>query len=172
VVQIVLIASALGAGMLNALQIALLSEIARNRGGWEATWISMLASLAGMAIILSLLTLSGSSIDLAQPFQSAWLYVGFAAVMAVSLIVAGNGLPSYLLLTGFTSIPYLLIASLVGPRLGLAVCFASIVSGQLIGSVTLDHLGAFGAVKRSIDLSRATGVAALLIGVVLIRGRS
>jgi hypothetical protein len=59
--------------MLNALQIALLSEIARNRGGWEATWISMLASLAGMAIILSLLTLSGSSIDLAQPFQSAWL---------------------------------------------------------------------------------------------------
>ena len=168
--QAVLILSAVGAGMLNALQIALIGGIARERGAWEATWISMLASLTGMAVVLGILAFSGTSLGLARPFGSPWVYVAFSAAMAGSLVIAGNGLPLHLQITGLAAIPYLLVASLVGPRLGLAVFFASIVSGQLIGSVAMDHIGAFGATARPFSLSRALGILALLAGVVLIRG--
>lgn len=170
--QLVLIANAVCAGMLNSLQFALLGGITRERGAWEATWISMLGSPAGMAISLSILVFAGSSLDLATPFRSPWLYVACSTIMAISLVVAGCGPPSYLLVTGLTSIPYLLVASIIGPRLGLAVFFASIVSGQLIGTVTLDHMGAFGSTPRPIDLTRAFGIASLLVGVILIRGRN
>jgi transporter family-2 protein len=164
------IAVAVCAGMINALQIALLGGVARDRGAWEATWISMLASLLGMAVILAGLAFSGTPPTLRLPFGWAATYVVFAAVLGGSLLIAGAGLPPYLLLTGLAAIPYLLAASLIGPRLGLAVFFASIVSGQLIGSVVLDHIGAFGTTVRPVSLVRLIGIGALLLGVVLIRG--
>ena len=164
------IAVAIAAGSINALQIALLGGISRDRGAWEATWISMLASLMGMAIILALLAFSATPPALRPPFGWAGTYVAFAVILAGSLIVAGDGLPPHLLLTGLAAIPYLLTASLVGPRLGLAVFFASIVSGQLIGSVLLDHIGAFGTTARPISPARLIGIGALLLGVVLVRG--
>ncbi len=164
------IAAAVCAGIINAVQIALLGGISRDRGPWEATWISMLASLLGMALLLAALSFSGAPPALRFPFATGATYVTFSIILAVSLIIAGDGLPSHLLLTGLAAIPYLLTASLVGPRLGLAVFFASIVSGQLIGSVVLDHIGAFGTAVRPISLARLMGIGALLLGVVLVRG--
>lgn len=168
-IQGVFVAIAVCAGMINAMQIALLGGVSRDRGAWEATWVSMLASLLGMALLLAVLSFSGAPPTLKFPFASAATYVAYTIVLAGSLIVAGDGLPPHLLLTGLAAIPYLLVASLVGPRLGLAVLFASIVSGQLIDSVVLDHIGAFGATVRPISLTRLLGIGALLLGVVLVR---
>lgn len=168
--QLRLIAIAVGAGMLNALQVALPGGIARDRGAWEATWISMLASLTGMAILLALLAFASTSISLRPPFASSWPYVFIAVILGGSLAIAGDGLPPYLLLTGLAAIPYLLVASFVGPQLGLAVLFASVVSGQLIGSVRLDHVGAFGVAVRPVSPARVIGIGSLLLGVILIRG--
>jgi uncharacterized membrane protein YdcZ (DUF606 family) len=170
-VTILLIFLAFSVGITSALQIAMLGGIARERGGFEATWISMLASLAGMAGVLLVSALAGRRPLLAEPFDRPAIYGLFVAVMLVALVLASRGIPPYLALTGFLPVPYLLAASFIGPRVGLGVFLGSIIAGQLIGGLLLDHVGAFGASSRQIDSVRLAGALMLVLGVVLIRGR-
>lgn len=169
--QVLYIGVAVAAGLVSATQVGLIGAITRERGPFEATWISMLASLAGMALVLGVMSAGGRSPSLPAPYGSTWIYVVLVVAMGGSLIVAGQGLPRYLLVTGLTSIPYLLAASWAGPKIGVTVFFAAVVTGQLVGSVALDHVGAFGAAARPVDLVRLGGIAALVVGLVLIRGR-
>jgi len=65
---------------------------------------------------------------------------------------------------------YYLVASLIAiPKLGLAVVFALVIAGQMIGALLLDSMGAFGVVQISLSPARILGTALLLIGVVLIQ---
>ncbi|HEV2127354.1 MAG TPA: DMT family transporter, partial [Thermomicrobiales bacterium] len=59
----------------------------------------------------------------------------------------------------------------IGPRIGLGVFLVTIIPGQLIGGLLLDHVGAFGSLPRQIDPIRIAGALVLILGVVLIRGR-
>lgn len=170
--QFVLVGIAVLAGMIQALQIGMIGDLTRRSGTFEAVWISMAASLAGLTLVLSAMLLGGRLLDIPPPFSMWWVFSLMSTLMTGALVASGRDLPSWLLLTGLTSIPYLLISSWVGTRIGLAALFASIVTGQLAGSVTLDHFGAFGAERQPIDVSRVLGVVALLFGVYLIRGRS
>lgn len=165
------IALSVSVGVTSALQIAMLGAISRERGGFEATWISMLASLAGMAGMLLATAVAGRQPLLARPFDRVAIYGFFVALMLVALVLASRGIPWYLALTGFLPVPYLLAASFIGPRIGLGVFLGSIIAGQLIGGILLDHVGAFGAHPRPIDAVRLLGAAVLMIGVILIRGR-
>jgi transporter family-2 protein len=67
--------------------------------------------------------------------------------------------------------PYLFAASFLAPRLGVGPFMAAIIAGQLVAGVALDHVGAFGAAPRPVDLPRLLGIVALIAGVILIRGR-
>ena len=169
--QYLYIGLAICAGIISATQVGLIGVVTRERGPFEATWISMLGSLAGMALLLGLMASLGRRPEFSTPFNAALVYLTLSVIMTTSLLVAGQGLPHYVLVTGLTSIPYLLVASWTGPKIGIAVFFAAVVTGQLTGSVALDHFGAFGATPRPVDLARGVGVLALLAGVVLIRGR-
>jgi uncharacterized membrane protein YdcZ (DUF606 family) len=169
--QILYVAIAIGAGVINALQLSMLGGITRERGGYEATWISMLASLAGMALLLGIVTVFDEPPSLPAPFSQVWVYGLLAIIMAMSLLMAARGIPAYYVATGLTSIPYLLAAAFIGPKIGLGVYFAAIVTGQLTGSLFFDHVGAFGAASRPVDAVRLAGVGVLLIGVLMIRGR-
>ena len=170
--QLLYIGVAMAAGIISATQVGFIGVVTRHRGPFEATWISMLGSLSGMALLLGLLALAGQRPELASPFNGRWVYLVLAIIMGSSLLVAASGLPHYVILTGLTSIPYLLAASWTSPRVGIAVFFAAVVTGQLGGSVFLDHIGAFGTTPRPVDLARGVGVLMLLAGVVLIRGRN
>lgn len=154
--QLPYIGVAVLAGLISASQVGLIGAITRERGPFEATWISMLGSVTGMALLLGVMSALGRSPNLPVPFGTAWVYVALAAVMSGSLLLAGRGLPHHLLVTGLTSIPYLLAASWAGPRIGIAVFIAAVVTGQLVGSVALDHVGAFGAPPRPVDLARGS----------------
>ena len=167
----VYIALTVGVGVTSALQIAMLGAISRERGGFEATWISMLASLAGMAGVLLATALAGRQPLLARPFDRAAIYGFFVALMLVALVLASRGIPWYLSLTGFLPVPYLLAASFIGPRIGLGVFLGAIIAGQLTGGILLDHVGAFGAKPRPVDAIRLLGAIVLILGVILIRGR-
>ncbi len=169
--QLLYIAIAIGAGGINALQLALLGGITREHGGFEATWISMLASLAGMSLLMGIVTLVDGPPSLPAPFNHMWVYGSLLVIMTMSLLMAARGLPAYYVATGLSSIPYLLAAAFVGPRIGLGVYFAAIVTGQLTGSLFFDHVGAFGAEPRPVDALRLAGVGVLLLGVLMIRGR-
>lgn len=169
--QLVLIALSIGVGVTSSLQIAMLGAINRDRGSLEASWISMLASVGGMALLLFAAASLGSRPRLPAPFASPWLFAGMGVLLVGALVMAARGLPVYLAATGLLPIPFLLAAASIGPRIGLGVYLASIIAGQLIGAVALDHIGAFNATARPLDPIRVVGVALLLVGVALIRGR-
>ena len=61
------------------------------------------------------------------------------------------------------------LAILLVPRLGAATFFALLVTGQMLASLTFDHVGMLGVAQRPVDLPRLLGVALLIGGVVLIR---
>jgi bacterial/archaeal transporter family-2 protein len=54
-------------------------------------------------------------------------------------------------------------------RLGSAVLFASIILGQLLAALAIDHYGLFGVPQHSVNGQRITGAVMLVAGVVLIR---
>jgi transporter family-2 protein len=55
------------------------------------------------------------------------------------------------------------------PRLGAALSFALIVTGQLVFSLVLDHFGLFGVPVQPINLGRIAGILLILIGVLVIQ---
>ena len=61
------------------------------------------------------------------------------------------------------------LAILLVPQLGAATFFALLITGQMLASLTFDHIGMLGVVQRPVDLPRLLGVALLIGGVVLIR---
>lgn len=169
--QAIFILITIGVGITSSLQIAMLGGINRQRGPFEASWISMLASIGGMAVLLGVLEIAGSRRNLPAPFDHWWVYVVYAGLALGGLFLAQRGLPPYLALTGFLPIPYLIAASYIGPRIGLGVYLAAIITGQMIGATGLDQIGAFGATPRPIDALRALGIVVLIAGVLLVRGR-
>ena len=58
------------------------------------------------------------------------------------------------------------LAILLVPQLGAATFFALLVTGQMLASLTFDHVGMLGVAQRPVDLPRLLGVALLIGGVV------
>ena len=164
------IAVVIALGLAQAIQVALLGAISRSRGPAEAAFISVLGTVAGLALALSLRGQFGSRIVLPEPFNSPVLVGAVAVVSGILLALVLRGLPAGYALTGMGAVPFLLSASYLAPRIGIGLFLAAFVAGQIGGGVLLDHLGAFGTTTRTIDVTRMVGVAALLVGVVLVRG--
>ena len=53
------------------------------------------------------------------------------------------------------------------PRIGIAAAITTIVAGQLLVGTILDRYGLLGSSGRSMDLTRAFGLAVVLAGVWL-----
>jgi bacterial/archaeal transporter family-2 protein len=79
-----------------------------------------------------------------------------------------TGVPPYLLLGGVFGAAYLLVAARVVPAIGVGAFIATVITGQLLASVLLDQVGAFGVTSHPLDWSRVLGVLLLLAGMKLI----
>jgi transporter family-2 protein len=157
-------------GMGGALQVGLLGAMSRQRGSIEAVWVSILGSVLLVSLVFTVQSLLGVKLSLPAPYDS---WIPFAAVFVATgalLVFAIAGLPLFFVLTGMLAAPYLIGASYLTPRLGVGLFLGSIIAGQLICALILDHVGAFGTEVRPIDVTRLLGAAALLLGVILIRG--
>ncbi len=168
--QILFIGLAALIGLGSALQVSMVSAMGRMRGPLEATWVSMLASLLGMAILLGRQAVQREGLDLPVPFQRWWVFAIGAVLFAVSLALATRGIAPYFALTGLLAIPFLVGTAFLGPRLGIGLFLSAVIAGQMAGSVLLDHVGAFGLDVHKVTVYRAIGVVLLLGGVSLIRG--
>jgi len=62
-----------------------------------------------------------------------------------------------------------LSAILLAPRLGAASTLALIITGQMIASLALDHLGIIGYPMRPIILPRLAGAGLVVVGIALIQ---
>lgn len=158
----------IGAGF--ATQVSMISAMGRLRGSLEATWVSLIATVAGFTLLMTVRAVAGANIALPPPFTKAAIYALIAAGAAVGLGVMVRGIAPYFAITGLFAIPILIGAGFLGPRLGVGLYLSSFIAGQLICSVVLDHIGAFGIPVHRVDLLRIAGIAALVLGVTLIRG--
>ena len=168
--QILFIGLAVLIGLGSSLQVCMVSAMGRMRGPLEAAWVSMLASLLGMAILLGRQALQQRGLHLPVPFERWWVFTIAGVLFAVSLALAARGIAPYFALTGLLAIPFVIGAAFLGPRLGVGLFLSAVIAGQMTGSVLLDHVGAFGLDVQKVTVYRALGVVLLIGGVSLIRG--
>lgn len=108
-------------------------------------------------------------------FESVFIvHVGGALIALVPLLIYSGGklsqwrsVPWYALGAGVFGLVVIAAISYMIPRVGVAAAITTIVAGQLLVSAVLDHFGLLGAVIRSMDLTRAFGLAVILAGVWL-----
>jgi transporter family-2 protein len=79
-----------------------------------------------------------------------------------------QSLPWYMLIAGLFGVILYQTIAVTLPRLGSTMMVTLIIIGQLLVGIVIDHFGLMGVVTRHVDLSRALGVIALLVGGYLI----
>ena len=108
-------------------------------------------------------------------FESVFIvHLGGALVALIPLLIYGGGklgqwrsLPWYALGAGIFGLIVIGAISYMIPRVGVAAAITTIVAGQLMVGTILDHFGLLGAAEKSLDVTRAIGLAVVLVGVWL-----
>lgn len=109
-------------------------------------------------------------------FESVFIvHLGGALVALLPLLFFYGGgnlprwkeLPWYTLLAGAFGLIVLGAISYTIPRVGVAAAVITVVAGQMVVSTILDHFGWLGGMGRPMDLTRAVGLAIVLVGVWL-----
>lgn len=102
------------------------------------------------------------------------VHMGGALIALLPLLFYGGGklpqwkeVPWYTLFAGLFGLVVIGAISYMIPRIGVAGSIVTVVAGQLLVGTILDHFGWLGAMGRSIDPSRALGLAVVLVGVWL-----
>lgn len=157
-------------GFGNATQLVMISAISKSRGSVEGAFTSLVSTILGVAIILSILAIRQGNISLPQPLDRLTFYVVLGALSMVVLLLVMRGLNIYFAITGLFALPFLIGAGFIGPKIGVGLYLVIVLAGQMAGAVVHDHFGTFGGVIHRFDLLRALGIFALLTGVVLVRG--
>lgn len=114
--------------------------------------------------------------------SSVWAAAYSGAALAVLLtIVAGLFFRSMPRTEGLSSLPWwawtggvcgavvLSATTATAPRLGAAAMVAFVMTGQVAGSLVLDHFGLFGLDVQIITLKRLAAAVLLIAGALLIR---
>ncbi len=105
-------------------------------------------------------------------------FVQFAVgttVMAAVVAVAGGGFGGLTVdhtwwhyLGGVAAVLFVTAAIFTLKPLGLTVQFTGIVTGQVIGALTIDHLGLLGVERRPITLWPVVGLGIMLVGLAVV----
>jgi uncharacterized membrane protein YdcZ (DUF606 family) len=152
-----------------ATQLAMLGAMGRERGAYEATWISIVGTIGGLAIVLVARSLRGSSPNLPSPLDTRWPFAVVILLCAVALVVSMRGLSPYLAFCGLFATAYLLSVGFAVPRIGAALFLGAATAGTLFGSAVYDHIGIFGNEVHRATFMRAGGIAVVFLGVIIVR---
>ncbi|MGH2957715.1 MAG: DMT family transporter [Solirubrobacterales bacterium] len=130
-------------GGLIALQAPINAGLARYTGSIGAATVSF---LVGTMLLAAVLVVSGRAGELSGTGEASWYYL-FGGVLGAAYVFA-----------------VILTVSVIGAG-GVA---AATITGQLLASVALDRIGAFGLDQVSLGPDRIVGVALLLAGTYLV----
>jgi transporter family-2 protein len=145
--------------------------------------LAILATVvAGGFIALQAPINAGLGRAVASPLAAASISfaVGTAALVTITLLFSGgyggvggaSGLGWVYLTGGLLGAVYVTTALITVRTLGAGAVTAATVTGQLVTSIALDRIGAFGLTERPVSWSRLLGVALLAGGTFLVvRGR-
>jgi len=156
-------------GLGSAAQIAMIGGMARLRSAPESTFTSMMATVAGIALVLAIRAFRGDPLQYFAPLDRGLPFLLLAIGAAVLLVLSMKGLPLGYAATGLFAIVFLLGTAALVPTLGVALFFGATTAGSLIGAVIFDQIGAFGAQPAPMSLLRLVGILAVFGGVILVR---
>ena len=106
------------------------------------------------------------------------LSVGITLVASALIMIASRTTPSgaavfalpwWIFLGGLIGVLVVAGSAAIVPVTGAAMFFVCLIAGQLLGSVALDHFGAFGLPEIQISPIRVIGVLLALAGVLLVQ---
>ncbi len=107
-------------------------------------------------------------------FESVFIvHVGGAVIALIPILILGSKLnqwrsvPWYTLGAGFFGLIVIGSVSYMIPRIGIAAAITTIVAGQLLVGLALDHFGLLGATVKPLEVTRVIGIAVVLAGVWL-----
>lgn len=138
----------------------------------------LMAFGAGSAIAIQAVVNGQLAAGLGGDTLSAALVSFCIGMMLLALIgIARGGLtaslsmlprqPLWTLAGGVLGAGFLFSTAFLAPRIGLSNMLVLIIAGQLLTSVTIDHLGLLNALQRPVSPLRAVGVLIVLVGVLL-----
>lgn len=162
-----IIAVIIGVG--SSAQIALIGGMARVRSAPEATFTSMMATLAGIGLVLAIRAFRGDPLQYHSPLDQGISFAIIAAVAGVLLVLSMRGLHPGYAVTGLFATLFLLGTAMLVPTLGVTLFFGATTAGSLVGALIFDQMGAFGATPSSLSPLRLLGVLAVFGGVLLVR---
>lgn len=76
--------------------------------------------------------------------------------------------PAYGYLGGIIVATYVILVTILVPKIGVGTTIGLIVTGQILCAVMIDQFGLFNVTVRQIDISRAIGVLLMIAGVYLV----
>ncbi len=156
-------------GLGSSAQIALIGGMARTRSAPEATFTSLMATVAGVAVVIAFRGFRGDLPQFNAPLDRSIAIVGVAVVSVILLVFAMKGLSPGYAITGLFATAFLLGTAYLGPKLGVAVFFAATTAGSLLGAMVFDAIGAFGAQPSPLNPLRVLAVVVVFAGVALFR---
>ena len=140
-----------------------------------------LTALAGVGLAFQAIINARLSAALGNPIWATvvQVFVGLVLLFCVIAVtrqplpsLAGvSRLPWWIWTGGMIGAAYVLIVILSTRPLGVALMVASVIVGQTLAALLIDHYGWFGLTVHRLSPSRAVGVGLLLAGVLLIRWR-
>lgn len=138
----------------------------------------LLALLTGALIPIQAATNAVFSKAVANPLITgiSVFVVGFFGMLLLSFILRTpsptaqqlSSAPFYSYLGGVIVATYVVMITLLVPKIGVGAAISLIVTGQIICAVAIDHFGLFNTQVRPADLSRLAGVVLMIAGIYFV----
>ena len=138
----------------------------------------VLALITGALIPIQAATNSTFSKSIGNPFITGLMVfaVGLVGMLIFVLFSKAEfpttqqlvSAPIYGYLGGIIVAFYVVMITILAPRIGIGAAIGLIVTGQIICAVVIDHFGLFQVTIRPTSITRATGLLLMIFGVYMV----
>jgi bacterial/archaeal transporter family-2 protein len=138
----------------------------------------LLALVTGALIPIQAATNATFSKSVTNPLVTGIMVfvVGFFGMLILSLTMRISwpsvhqlaSAPTYGYLGGLIVATYVVMITILVPRIGVGTAISVIITGQILCAVVIDHFGFFGVQVRSIDANRLIGVLMMITGIYFV----
>ncbi|WP_235864054.1 DMT family transporter [Sutcliffiella halmapala] len=129
-------------GILGGIQAPINSQLGKRIGSLEASFVSF---FIGTVFLLLLTAFFGKGNLLQLPSVPKWQLVG-----------------------GFLGACFVTFVIIAIPKIGVALTIISLIVGQMIVSILIDHFGLFGTAKIALNSQRVIGIMLMVIALFFI----
>lgn len=137
-----------------------------------------LALITGALIPIQASTNAAFSKSIGNPLTTGVMVfvVGFLAMVIVSIAMKVpipttqqlSSAPWYGYAGGIIVASYVVMITVLVPRIGVGTAIALIVTGQILCAVIIDHFGLFSVQVRTVNVSRVAGILLMIAGIYFV----